>query len=303
MRLEIRMGLSGRTVGQALLLDPGLEQRRVRGFADDDLRLRALLSEYAADPLQRAAGAIAGHPKVEPVVGEVVDDFARGGAGMKVRIGFVLELPCHEPAVGFGQFYGLFDHSDGPLGPGRQYNLRAAKAHQSPPFDGEGLGHRVDERIAFRGADHGEPEAGIAACRLDDGLAGLELSGLLGGLDHAQRQPVLDGAEWIERLDLHIEVDPVRGEAVDPNDRRMSDRLQYVLKSRHANSPSFPRVAPQGLAQLAAIDLHLIPERASSEPLLILSRSGALLKRPAAAIAIGTPRVGARPCRRARFPT
>src|ERR1700722_8752733 len=234
MRLETRMRRGGRPVGQALLLDPRLEQRRVRRLADDDLRIGTLLSKYAADPLQRPAGAIAGHPKVEPVSAEVVDDFARRGAGMEVRIGFVLELPCHEPAVGFGQFDRLFDHSDRSLGRGRQHNLRPEKTHQPASFDAKGLSHRQDERIAFRGADHGEPDAGIAARRLDDGLAWLELSGLLRRLDHPQRQSVLDGAERIERLDLHIEIDPVRGEAVDPDDRRMSDRLQYVLKSRHA---------------------------------------------------------------------
>ena len=144
---------------------------------------------------------------------------------MKVRIGFVLELPRHEPAVGFGQLHSLLHHSDRALGGWRGDDFRAKKTHQSAPFDAEGLRHRQDQRIAFRGADHGEPDAGIAARRLDDGLARLQLAGLLCGLDHAQRQPVLDGAERIERLDLHIEVDPVRREAIDPYDGRMSDRL------------------------------------------------------------------------------
>ena len=167
VRLETRMRRRRRPVGQPLLLDPGFEQRRIGRLADNDLRLRALLSQHAADALQRAAGAVAGHPEVEPVAGEVVDDFARGGAGMEVRIGFVLELPRHEPAMGFGQFDRLLDHSDRPLGGRRQNDFRAEKAHQSPPLDAEGLGHREDERIALRGADHGEPDAGVAARRLD----------------------------------------------------------------------------------------------------------------------------------------
>src|SRR3984885_9290312 len=82
MRLETRMRRGGRPVGQALLLDPRLEQRRVRRLADDDLRIGTLLSKYAADPLQRPAGAIAGHPQVETVTAEVVYDFARRGAGI-----------------------------------------------------------------------------------------------------------------------------------------------------------------------------------------------------------------------------
>src|SRR6202021_3503821 len=101
--------------------------------ADDDLRAGTLPSQNAADSLQRAAGAVAGHPKVERVAGEVVDNFARGGAGVEIRIGFVLELPRHEPAMGFGEFDRLFDHSDRSLGSWRDDDFCAEKPHQSPP--------------------------------------------------------------------------------------------------------------------------------------------------------------------------
>ena len=42
-------------------------------------------AQHARDALQRAAGAIAGHPVVEPLALEVLDDLARGGAGMDSR--------------------------------------------------------------------------------------------------------------------------------------------------------------------------------------------------------------------------
>ena len=42
--LLLGLRLSRRPVGQSFLLDPRLEQRRVRGLADHDFRLRALLS-------------------------------------------------------------------------------------------------------------------------------------------------------------------------------------------------------------------------------------------------------------------
>ena len=61
------------------------------------------LREHAPDALQRAAGAVAGHPVVEPLAGEIVDDLARGGARMHVGVGLVLELPRHEPAMRRGQ--------------------------------------------------------------------------------------------------------------------------------------------------------------------------------------------------------
>jgi len=38
----------------------------------------------------------------------------------------------------------------------------------------------------------------------------LELSGLLGGLDHAECQPILDGAERIEGLQFHEDLDTGR---------------------------------------------------------------------------------------------
>ena len=112
-----------------LLFDPGFEQRRIGRLANNDLRFRALLPQHPADALQRPAGAVAGDPEVEPVAGEVVDDFARGGARVKVGVGFVLELPGHEPAMGFGQLDRLLDHADRPRGGRRQNDLRAEEAH------------------------------------------------------------------------------------------------------------------------------------------------------------------------------
>src|ERR1700733_1836986 len=249
---------------QPLLLDPGLEQRRVRRLADDDLRAGTLPSQNAADALQRAAGAVAGHPKVERVAGEVVDDFARGGAGVEIRIGFILELPRHEPAVGFGQFDRFLDHSYRSLGSGRQHDFGAQKAHQSPPFDAEALGHRDNERIPFSGAHHRKSDAGVAARRLDDRLTGLEFAGLLRRLDNAKRQPVLDRAQWVEGLDFHIEVDPIRGEAVDADNRRVCNGFQNALKSRHPNPPVVSYDAPRAWAKWT--------------PFLNLSRSNAFPK-------------------------
>jgi len=43
-------------------------------------------------------------------------------------------------------------------------------------LDAEALGHRDDQRIALLRAHHGQAYAGIAACRLDNRLPGLELA-------------------------------------------------------------------------------------------------------------------------------
>ena len=118
---------------------------------------------------------------------------------------------------------------------------------------------------------------------------GLSSPGLLRRLDHAERQSVLDRAQRVERLDFHIEVDAVRSEAVDPDDRRVSDCLQNALKSRHANPPVVSSAAPRALDQLDA----------ASQSIAVKCFSKGVA-RPRLAIEAPEP---TRPCRRARFRT
>ena len=132
-----------------------------------------------------------------------------------VGVGLVLELPGQEPAVRLGELDRLVDHADAALRLRRQDHLGAEKAHQPAPLDAELLGHRDHQRIALGGAHHREADAGVAAGRLDDGLAGLELTRLLGRLDDAQREAVLDRAQRVEGLDLHEEVHARRRQPVD----------------------------------------------------------------------------------------
>ena len=108
----------------------------------------------------------------------------------------------------------------------RQHHPRAEEAHQPPALDGEAFGHHDDQGIALAGADHRKADAGVAAGRLDDCLAGLQQPVALGGLDHAQRQSVLDRAERIERLELGVDFDAFRREALEPHDRRVADGVE-----------------------------------------------------------------------------
>src|SRR6185312_7469534 len=219
VRLEGRMGLGRRAVGIARLRLAGGEHRRIGRFADDDLRFRPLAAQHARDAGQRAAGAEAGHPVVELLALEVVDDLAPGRALVHVRVGLVLELARHEPAVLGGELLRLVDHAEGALRRRRQDHLGAEEAHQLAPLDGKALGHGYDERVALRRADHGEADAGVAGGRLYDRLPGLERAGFLRRLDDAEREPVLDRAERIEGLDLDVEVDALRRQFVDAHDR------------------------------------------------------------------------------------
>src|SRR6185312_834923 len=92
MRLESRVRRRRRAIQFAGLLYPAAEQLRVFGFANDDLRIGHLLRQHPRYTLQRAASAVSGHPIVEPVAHEILDDLARRRAGMNVGVGLVLEL-------------------------------------------------------------------------------------------------------------------------------------------------------------------------------------------------------------------
>jgi hypothetical protein len=170
-------------------------------------------------------------------VSEIVDDLACGGARVHVRVGLVLELAGHEPAVRLGQFLGLVDHAHAALRRRGQHHLGAEKTHQTATLDAKGFGHRHDQRIALLGAHHRQANAGIAAGGFDDGLAGLEFAALLGRFDHPERQSVLDRAQRVERLDLDVEVYAGGCELVDLDDRRVADSFEDVRVFRHVLVP------------------------------------------------------------------
>ena len=106
-----------------------------------------------------------------------------------------------------GELDGLGEHAAALSRRRRQHDLRAEEAHQLAALDAEVLGHRDDERIALVRAHHREADAGVAARRLDDGLAGPQLAGALRIFDDAEREPILDRAHRIERFDLDEEID------------------------------------------------------------------------------------------------
>ena len=89
--------------------------------------------------------------------------------------------------------------------------------------------HHRDERIALRGADHRERDAGVAGRRLDHRLAGLQRAAALGVLDDGDREAVLDRGQRVEDLALHVHRDARRREAVDADDRRAADGAENAV--------------------------------------------------------------------------
>ena len=217
------------TVRVSRLCDAAGQQLRVLRFANDDFGFGTLLGKHPSDALERSAGSVARNPVIQPLSGEVVQYLARRRARVNIGIGFIFKLPGHEPAMRLGKLDGLVDHADGALGGGRDNHLCAKEPHQLAPFDAERLCHGNHKRISFGRANHGKTNSGISAGRLDDGLAGLELSGLFGRLDHPERQSVLYRTKRIEGFNLDEKVHAFRRQTIDPHHRRIADCFDNTL--------------------------------------------------------------------------
>jgi DNA-binding response OmpR family regulator/GAF domain-containing protein len=107
----------------------------------------------------------------------------------------------------------------------REVERSAISQHQPPPLQAHAFGHDQDQLVAFHRRHHGQADAGIAGCRLDDGAARLQLAACFGFLDHRQRDAVLHRRAGVRplRLDPHF---GVAEQAVDADVRRVADRLE-----------------------------------------------------------------------------
>jgi len=224
-----------RAVGSALLRLAAADELGVGRFAQHDPGLGPLDAQHARHARQRAAGAVAGDEPVEPLALEVGQDLARRRRLVDLGIGRRLELVRQEPAVGLGELDRLLVHAEALGGARGQHDLGTQHAHQLAALDREAVGHGHHQRIALLGAHHGEPDAGVAAGRLDHGLAGLQRAGALGRLDDVDREPVLDRRRRIERLGLDVELHALRSEIVDANARRVADRVEHAVEQPPAS--------------------------------------------------------------------
>src|SRR6185436_100802 len=93
--------------------------------------------------------------------------------------------------------------------------------------------HDQNERIPLGRAHHSEADSGVAARRFDYSLSRLELSGLLGVLDNAERETILHRAERVECFDLYVKVDAFGSKSVDFHDGRVADRLENAGETSH----------------------------------------------------------------------
>ncbi len=149
---------------------------------------------------------------------------------MDGRIGRVLELlQEHVLGVAGGDLLGLGDGALHALGAFGQNESGAVGQQQLAPLDAHGLGHGQRDGDAPCCRHEGQRDAGVAAGRLDNLLAGAEQSALFGIPDHRRADAALDRVGRVAALDLgqHGGTGAV-GDAVEADQRRAADGERVV---------------------------------------------------------------------------
>ena len=123
-------------------------------------------------------------------------------------------------------------------GGGREDDLGAVGLEQRDLLLAHLIGHHEDALVALDAGGLRQARAGVAGGGLDDGAAGLEQAGLLGRLDHADADAILDRAAGLEVLGLaqdgraHAAPD-----AAQADERAVADGVQNRIIHLHGSRP------------------------------------------------------------------
>ena len=121
-----------------------------------------------------------------------------------------------------------------PSAPGRLDDLGAVEPQQAAPLVGRVLRQHARQRVALQLRDERERDAGVAARRLEQPPAGLELARGLRRLDHRLRDAVLDRAGRVLALELRVDAHRPGREAGQLDERRVPDEVEEARSGRLA---------------------------------------------------------------------
>ncbi len=158
---------------------------------------------------------------------ELRGDLGTRGFVVRLHVGGVVELLRAEYVAGFAREF--VRHANRPQEPAelrRHRDHRGAEAldHQHA-FARHPVRHVDAHGVAERAADGGEGNAGVAAGRLGDHVAGGDLTARVGALQDVQRHAVLDAAGEVVRLVFGVDAVLVPAiAAVDLEQRRAADQ-------------------------------------------------------------------------------
>ena len=212
------------------------------GVHANDENLWVLFLQVPTRAADRATGSDARREDPDRAVG-LAPDLRTGRLVLGLRVGRVRVLVgAIGPRDLFGQPIGHRVVGPGIVGT----DVGGADDHLGPVRPQEVLfllrllvGHDRHQLVPLQRGSHGQADARVPRRRLDDRASRFEPSVLLGSLDHAEADPILDRAPRIHGLDLGNQV-PGRMESAKTDQRRVADsvhdRLAYVHGARLARS-------------------------------------------------------------------
>ncbi len=196
------------------------------GRGDDDVG--EALAEPLAGPHQRPTGAEPCNEHVDAV--ERLGDLGAGALIVSLRVGPIAVLEGHEVArVLRRQLLRKANGAVRAFGSRRLHDLGAVELEQPAALLGHVLGHHAGERVPLQLCDERERDSCVAARRLEQLPAGLELATSLGILDHRKRDAVLDRAGRVLALELGVNPDfRLRGQSWKLDERGSSDQVEQA---------------------------------------------------------------------------
>src|SRR5665647_212641 len=210
-----------------------IEDRGLLGLDGDDLDVGVASLENLADAGDGATGADACDKDVDLAVG-VLPDLFRSGLAVDLRVGLIGELAGQDRAALGRDLLGLGNRALHALGAWGQDELGAVGPQQRLTLLAHGLGHGEHHVVSAGGTDHRERDPSVAAGRLHNRSARLELAGLLGGVDDRHADAVLHRAGRVVELELGCDGRSGTGaQPVDPDERGVADDGRDVVMNGH----------------------------------------------------------------------
>jgi hypothetical protein len=192
---------------------------------EHDLDVGVALLEHLAHAGHGAAGTGSRDEHVDVPVGVAPDLLGRRPA-VDRRVRLVFELPCENGArpLGGDALRGLDGLGHALVRVGED-EFGAVRLEQGAALLRHRGGHREHHLVAAGGADERQGDAGVAARRLDDGAARLQLAGLLGRLDQGVAETVLHRRAGVVELELDEDLGvETLGQCVETHQRRLTER-------------------------------------------------------------------------------
>ncbi|CAM5647137.1 hypothetical protein SHIRM173S_03788 [Streptomyces hirsutus] len=208
------------------------------GVGADDLDAAvAGVLEVAPGPGDGAAGPDPGHEVGDLPLG-LLPQLRAGGlvvaervVGVGVLVGLpgprrLTDQPVGDVVVRVGVLGVHRGRADDHFGPVRPQHVDLVQ--------GDLVGAHEDALVPLLLGHDGQADTGVAAGRLDDGAARLQLSALLRRLDHAQGDAVLHRATGVEVLHLGQDGRPdAVGDVVEPHERGVADEADHRVVELH----------------------------------------------------------------------